>query len=165
LNLNHIFLFLAIVSPLLVLARGWRPSVPYHRLAPRRGSLCSHFTVVDGFSGLMFSGYVGAGHGSSVVSAGSHCEKITQLAAQGDYESLEDLVRLPDLHPTAEIREQVRLFRHSQSNAPHFACVNSVPADHDIAPSTRKSARSAPALFVLILVQCHCFPVRDFCGD
>jgi len=30
LNLNHIFLFLAIASPLLVLARAWRPSAPYH---------------------------------------------------------------------------------------------------------------------------------------
>src|SRR6266568_791647 len=28
-DLNHIFLFLAVVSPLLVLARAWRPGVPY----------------------------------------------------------------------------------------------------------------------------------------
>src|SRR5438445_13596961 len=29
-NLNHIFFFLAVVSPLLVLARAWRPGAPYH---------------------------------------------------------------------------------------------------------------------------------------
>ena len=29
-DLNHIFLFLAVISPLLVLARGWRPGAPYH---------------------------------------------------------------------------------------------------------------------------------------
>src|SRR5438046_9209476 len=28
-DLNHIFLFLAVVSPLLVLARAWRPGGPY----------------------------------------------------------------------------------------------------------------------------------------
>jgi rhomboid protease GluP len=57
------------------------------------------------------------------------------------------------LHPTAEIREQVRLFRHLQSSAPHPRAGGSVPVDHDIAPSTRRSQlRSAPAVFVLILI-------------
>jgi len=89
----------------------------------------------------------------SVVSAAIALRKITQLAAQGDYESARRLgAALQILHPTAEIREQVRLFRHSQSNAPHSRAFNSVPADHDIAPSTRRSQlRSAPAVFVLIL--------------
>jgi hypothetical protein len=29
-DLNHVFLFLAVVSPLLVLARAWRPGGPTH---------------------------------------------------------------------------------------------------------------------------------------
>ena len=80
--------------------------------------------------------------------------KITQLAAQGDYESAGRLgAALQILHPTAELREQVRLFRHLKSNAAHSRAFSSVPADHDIAPSTRRSQlRSAPAVFVLILV-------------
>jgi rhomboid protease GluP len=70
------------------------------------------------------------------------------------------------LHPTAEIREQVRLFRHLQSNAPHPRAFGSVPADHDIAPSTRRSQlRSAPAVFALILVNVLVFLFEISAGD
>ena len=80
--------------------------------------------------------------------------KITQLAAQGDYESAGRLgATLQILHPTAELREQVRLFRHLKSDAAHSRAFRPIPGDHEIAPSARRSQlRSAPAVFVLILV-------------
>jgi hypothetical protein len=103
LNLNHIFLFLAIVSPLLVLARGWRPSAPYHgwRLA---ALVVLAVTVVAWLLWPDASGYVGgAAWFPSAVSAGDRIAKITQLAAQGDYESAGRLgAALQILHPTAE---------------------------------------------------------------
>ena len=79
--------------------------------------------------------------------------KITQLAAQGDYKSAGRLgAALQILHPTAELREQVRLFRHLKSNAPHRTAFSSVPAGHHIRRSTWHSQlQSAPAVFVLIL--------------
>jgi len=42
---------------------------------------------------------------------------------------------------------------------------NSVCADHNIAPSSRRSQlRSAPAVFVLILVNCACFSLFEISG-
>jgi membrane associated rhomboid family serine protease len=154
LNLNHIFLFLAIVSPLLVLARAWRPSTPYHgwRLA---ALVVLAVTAIGWFLWPDASGYVGGAAWFLLLFLPAIAlRKITQLAAQGDYESAGKLgATLQILHPTAELREQVRLFRHLKSDAAHSRAFRPIPGDHDIAPSTRRSQlRSAPAVFVLILV-------------
>jgi membrane associated rhomboid family serine protease len=154
LNLNHVFLFVAIVSPLLVLARAWRPSAPYHgwRVA---AFVVLAVTAVAWFLWPKISGFVGGAAWFLLLFLPAiGLRKITQLAAQGDYESAGRLgAALQILHPTAELREQVRLFRHFRSNAPHPRAFGSVPTDHEIAPSTlRSQLRSAPAVFVLILV-------------
>ena len=166
-NLNHIFLFLAIVSPLLVLARAWRPSAPYHgwRLA---ALVVLAVTAVAWLLWPDVSGYVGGAAWFLLLFLPAIAlRKITQLAAQGDYESAGRLgAALQILHPTAELREQVRLFRHLKSNAAHPRAFSSVPADHDIAPSTRRSQlRSAPAVFVLILVNVLVFLFEISAGD
>ena len=166
-NLNHIFLFLAIVSPLLVLARAWRPSAPYHgwRLA---ALVVLAVTAVAWLLWPDVSGYVGGAAWFLLLFLPTIAlRKITQLAARGDYESAGRLgAALQILHPTAELREQVRLFRHLKSNAAHSRAFSSVPADHDIAPSTRRSQlRSAPAVFVLILVNVLVFLFEISVGD
>src|SRR6185436_9779777 len=124
LNLNHIFLFLAIVSPLLVLARARRPSAPYRgwRLA---AVVVLAVTAVTWFL-LLFLPTI-------------TLRKITQLAAQGDYESAGRLgAAIQILHPTAELREQIRLFRNLKSNAARSRTFSSVPSDYDVATSTRR---------------------------
>jgi membrane associated rhomboid family serine protease len=153
LNLNHILLFLAIVSPLLVLARGWRPSEPYHgwRFA---AMVVLAVTAVVWLFWPDASGYIGGAAWFLLLFLPAiGLRKVTQFAAQGDYESAGKLgAALQILHPTAELREQVRLFRHLKSNAGHLRAFNSVPADHNIAPSTwRSQLRSAPAVLILIL--------------
>jgi rhomboid protease GluP len=92
--------------------------------------------------------------------------KITQLAAQGDYESAERLAAaLQILHPTAELREQVRLFRHWKSDPVRRRAVSSVPGDRYVDPSARRSQlRSAPAVLVLILVNVLAFLCEIFDG-
>jgi membrane associated rhomboid family serine protease len=167
LNLNHIFLFLAIVSPLLLLARGLRPSSPYH------GSRFAAFAVlaVTAVAWLLWpdvSGYVGGTAWFLLLFLPAIAlRKIEQLAAQGDYESAGRLgAALQILHPSAELREQVRSFRHLKSNAAHSRAFSSVPTDHDIAPSTQRSQlRSAPAVFVLILVNVLVFLFEISAGD
>jgi membrane associated rhomboid family serine protease len=154
LNLNHIFLFLAIVSPVLVLARGWRPGAPYHgwRVA---AIIVLAVTAIAWLLWRDASGYIGGAAWFLLLFLPAIAlRKITQLAAQGDYESAGRLgAALQILHPSAELREQVRLFRHLKSNAAHSRSFSSVPADHDIAPSARRSQlRSAPAVLLLILV-------------
>jgi membrane associated rhomboid family serine protease len=166
LNLNHIFLFLAIVSPLLVLARGWRPSAPYHswRLA---AVVVLAVTVVAWLLWPDVSGYVGGVAWFLLLFLPAIAlRKITQLAAQGDYESAGRLgAAIQILHPTAELREQIRLFRHLKSNATHPRASGSVPPDSDMATSTRRSLlRSAPAVLALILVNVLAFLYEIYAG-
>jgi membrane associated rhomboid family serine protease len=167
LNLNHILLFLAIVSPLLVLARGWRPSEPYHgwRFA---AMVVLAVTAVVWLFYPDVSGYIGgAAWFLLLFLPATGLRKVTQFAAQGDYESAGKLgAALQILHPTAELREQVRLFRHLKSNAGHLRAFNSVPADHNIAPSTwRSQLRSAPAVLILILVNVLVFLFEISVGE
>src|SRR5262245_62162944 len=100
--------------------------------------------------------------------------KITQLAAQGDYKSAGRLgAALQILHPTAELREQAMLFRQLKSKAAHPRAFSSIPADHNIAASARRSElRSTPAVLILILVNVLVFhssflsgtgTIQEFC--
>jgi membrane associated rhomboid family serine protease len=166
-NLNHIFLFLAVVSPLLVLARAWRPSAPYHswRLA---ALVVLAVTAVAWLLWSDVSGYIGgAAWFFLLFLPAMGLRKITQLAAHGDYESAGRLgAALQILHPTAELREQVRLFRHLKSSPAQPRAFSSVRGDHEIAPSTgRSQLRSAPAVFVLILVNVLVFLFEIYAGD
>lgn len=165
-NLNHILLFLAIVSPLLVLARAWRPSSPYHgwRLA---ALVVLAVTAVAWLLWPGVSGYVGGTAWFLLLFLPAIAlRKITQLAAQKDYESAGRLgAALQILHPTTELREQVRLFRRLKSNPANSRAFSSVPTHHDIAPSTRRSQlRTAPAVFVLILVNVLVFLFEIWAG-
>ena len=166
-NLNHIFLFLAIVSPLLVFARAWRPSAPYHgwRLA---ALVVLAVTAVAWLLWPDVSGYIGGAAWFLLLFLPAiGLRKVRQLAAQGDYESAGKLSAvLQVLYPSAELREQVRLFRHLKSNTPHPRAFSSVPADHHIAPSSRRSQlRSAPAVLILILVNALVFLLEISVGD
>jgi len=167
LNLNHILLFLAIVSPLLVLARGWRPSTPYHGW--RVAALV--VLAVTGVGWLLWpdaSGYVGGAAWFLLLFLPAIAlRKITELAAQGDYDSAGRLcVALQILHPTAELRQQVQLFRHLKSRPAHSVAFRSVPVNRDTAPSAWfTQLRTAPAVFILILVNVLMFLFEMRAGD
>src|SRR4029077_12005159 len=92
--------------------------------------------------------------------------KKTQLPTQGDYESAGRLgAAVQILHPTAELREQIRLFRNLTSNAALSRASSSVPPDSDMATSTRRSPlQSAPAVLILILVNVLAFLFEIFRG-
>jgi membrane associated rhomboid family serine protease len=167
LNLNHILLFVAVVSPLLVLARGWRPSAPYHgwRVA---ALVVLAVTAVAWLLWRHVSGYVGGGAWFFLLFLPAiGLRKITQLAAQGDYESAGRLgATLQILHPSAELREQVRLFRQLKSNAPRSRAFSLNPGDQDVPRSTRYTQlRSAPAVLVLIVANVLTFLLEIYVGD
>ena len=166
-NLNHILLFLAIVSPLVVLARGWRPSAPYHgwRFA---AMIVLAITAVVWFFWPDGSGYIGGATWFFLLFLPAiGLRKVTQFAAQGDFESAGRLgAALQVLHPTAELREQVRLFRHLKSNPPQRNAFSSVPTHNNSAPSSWPSQfRSAPGVFVLILVNVLVFLFQIWFGN
>ena len=153
-SLNHIFLFLAIVSPLLVLARAWRPGGPYHgwRLA---AVVVLASTSVAWFLWPHIAGYIGSGAWCLLLFLpATGLRRMTELATQGRYESAAKLgAALQILHPSRELREQVRLFRHLESNPALRTNFRSVSTDHEMAPSARRDQfRITPAVLILILV-------------
>jgi membrane associated rhomboid family serine protease len=167
LNLNHILLFVAVVSPLLVLARGWRPSAPYHswRVA---ALVVLAVTAVAWLLWRHVSGYVGGAAWFLLLFLPAiGLRKITQLAAQGDYESAGRLgAALQILHPSADLREQVRLFRQLKPNAPRSRASSLDPSDQDVPRSTRHTQlRSAPAVLVLIVANVLTFLLEISVGD
>jgi len=167
LSLNHILLFLAIVSPLLVLARAWRPGAPYHgwRLA---ALVVLAVTTVAWLFWSGVAGYVGGFAWFLFLFLPTiGLRKMTQLAAHGDYQSAGKLgAVLQILHPTSELREQVRLFRHLESNPALQTGSAPLPTEHEITASTRRSQfRNTPAVLVLILVNVLVFLFEISVGD
>ena len=80
-NLNHIFLFLAVISPLLVLARAWRPGPIY------RGWRVAALVVlvITGVTWIFFrsaAGYIGGGAWFAFLFLPAiGLRKVTELAA------------------------------------------------------------------------------------
>jgi membrane associated rhomboid family serine protease len=168
LNLNHILLFLAIVSPLLVLARAWRPgtvAAATWRLVAL-GVLV--ITAIAWFVWPAAAGYIGGGAWFLLLFLPAiGLRKITQLAVQGDYPSAATLgAALQILHPSRELREQVRLFRRLESNPALRTNFRSVPTDHQMAPSPgRDQLRITPAVLILIVVNVLVFLFEMSAGD
>ncbi|HEY2568882.1 MAG TPA: rhomboid family intramembrane serine protease [Candidatus Udaeobacter sp.] len=162
-DLNHIFLFLAVISPLLVLARAWRPGGVY------RGWLIAA-VVVLGITGTAWVlaprvvGYVGVLAWIVLLFLPAiGLRKVTELAARGDYKSAAKLSAiLQILHPTAELRGQVRLFRRLESHQSHPVRVASIP----VADRVRTiQMRSAPAVLVFIVLNVLAFLFEISIGD
>lgn len=158
-NLNHIFLFLAVISPLLVLARAWQPGSIY------RGWRIAAFVVlvITGVAWIFFrsaAGYIAGGAWFAFLFLPAiGLRKVTELAARQDYRSARKLAAvLQVLHPSAELREQVQLFRHLESHQNDRAGVASFPIQHEIAEKDRhRHFRNAPAVFILILLNAAAF--------
>ncbi len=158
-NLNHIFLFLAVISPLLVLARAWRPGSFY------RGWRIAAFVVlvISGVAWIFFrsaAGYIAGGAWLAFLFLPAiGLRKVTELAASQHYRSARKLAAfLQILHPSVELREQVQLFRHLESHQNDRAGVASFPIQREIAEKDRhRHFRNAPAVFILILLNTAAF--------
>ena len=155
-NLNHIFLFLAVISSLLVLARAWRPSavaaatwrIPALIVLAITGAAWLFWRDAAGYFGgcawflLLFLPAIGL-------------RKITDFATQGNYRSARKLgAVIQILHPGPELRDQIRLFRQLESQANYRAAVGPAAMDHE---TTRSQLRNAPAVLVLILLNAVAF--------
>jgi len=166
-DLNHIFLFLAVVSPLLVLARAWRPGGTY-----RGWRIAALVVLATTGIGWAFSrgaaGYIGGGAWFALLFLPAiGLRKMTELATQGNYKSARKLgSALQILHPSPESRDQIRLFRQLESQASHRAAAGPVPIDQETARRARGSQlRNAPAVLVLILLNAVVFLFEISVGD
>ncbi len=166
-DLNHVFLFLAVVSPLLVLARAWRPGGGYRGW--RIAALI--VLVITGLAWMFWrpvAGYIGGGAWFVLLFLPAiGLRKMTELASRGDYKSARKLgAALQILHPSAELREQVRLFHHLETRQNHRVAFSSVSVGDGITQQVRpRHFRRAPAVLILILLNAAAFLFEISFGD
>ncbi len=157
-DLNHFFLFIAVVSPLVVLARAWRPGGIFRgwRVA---AIIVLAITGVSWLFARRMAGYVGGGAWFVLLFLPAvGLRKASQLAEQGRYESAARLTALLQwLHPTAQVREQIRVFRTFASRW------------HGGAPARPETSwksvlyqrlRESPIVFLFILINLAVFYVE-----
>ena len=184
-DLNHIFLFLAVISPLLVLARTWRPSPQNHgwRIV---AVVVLAITAVSWLFARSVAGYIGGAAWILLLFLPAiGLRKMTEFAAKADYDSAAKLGQvLQVLHPTAELRDQVRLFRRLQSHRADFRSEMTGPPFREVIPpptmqppqGTRSASqpgrmirnnplRGAPAVLTLIVLNALAFLFEMSVGD
>ena len=165
-DLNHVFLFLAVVSPLLVLARAWRPGGAY-----RGWRVAALIVLVIAGLAWMFArtaaGYIAGGAWFALLFLPAiGIRKMTERAARGDYQSARRIgTALQILHPSAELREQVRLFHQLQYHPIQRATGRSVPVGEIREDARRTYFRHAPAVLILILLNVVAFLFEISFGD
>ena len=93
--------------------------------------------------------------------------KMTQLAERGHYRSAGRLgTAVQILHPSNELREQIRWFRHSESDLALRRAFIPVPKDQEITASARGTQlQNTPAVFALILANILMFLFEISVGD
>ena len=158
-DLNHIFLFIAVASPLLVLARAWRPG------GISGGWRASAIIVlaITGVAWLLareYAGYVGGGAWFALLFLPAvGLRKASQLAAQGRYQSARRLTGiLRFLHPTAEVREQLEVFRNLEFREQPGHEVENASQDR------QSRLRNAPAVVVFIVLNIAVFCIELWRG-
>jgi membrane associated rhomboid family serine protease len=148
-NLNHIFLFLAVISPLLVLGRVWPPG------GGHQGWRIAAFTVlaITAVSWLVLpdgAGYIGGGAWFALLFLPAiGLRKVTDLFAEGRYQSARKLAWLLQLlHPTAELRNQVRLLRSLEAQQQTGRVPGAAASSTGARPARPSHLANAPAVLL-----------------
>jgi membrane associated rhomboid family serine protease len=157
-NLNHIFLFIAVVSPLLVLARAWRPGGASRgwRLA---ASIVLAITAVSWIWRRDEAGYIGGGAWFVLLFIPAvGLRKLAELFAQQRYRPARRLATLLQvLHPTAELRRQIQLLSALESR-PELAGVGAWRGQP--AQDRTRRLQSAPGVLLFIALNAAVFLVE-----
>jgi len=160
-DLNHILLFIAVITPLVVLAKAWRPGGIF------RGWRIAALIVlaITGVAWLLardYAGFVGGGAWFALLFLPSvGLRKASQLAAQGRYESALRLTRaLQLLHPTAQLREQLRIFERLQVRPRPETRIDV----ERLPDAIFRRLRTAPAVFVIIFLNLAVFGIELWRG-
>jgi membrane associated rhomboid family serine protease len=166
-DLNHIFLFLAVASPLLVLARAWRPGTPYRGWRVAAVAVLA-VTIVAWVFWRAMAGYIGGVAWFALLFLPAvGLRKMTELAARQDYKSAAKLgAVLYPLHPSAELHEQIKLFRHLESRQNLYPLTAEASIQRPIARQDRPPRlRSAPAVLIFIVLNVAAFLFEISVGD
>ena len=165
-DLNHILLFLAVVSPVLVLVRTWRPGGIYRGWRPAAIIVL----VITALAWLLFrdkAGFIGGAVWFVLLFLPAvGLRKVTELAARQRFHSARQLASLIYfVHPNADLRDQIQLFRTLESGrggAP-FAQPTS-PRTGFLQQDRHWRLRYAPVIGILILLNCLVFVVEIYFG-
>jgi membrane associated rhomboid family serine protease len=154
-DLNHIFLFIALISSLLVLARAWRPGGIF------RGWRVAAIIVlaITGTAWIFcrdYAGFVGGGAWFALLFLPMvGLRRASQLAAAGRYRSAARLARaLRIFHPTVQLRDQIEIFQRLEAQrgpGPKIDILDSLPE------TILRRLRAAPAVAFLILANVAVF--------
>lgn len=155
-DLNHILFFLAIVSPLAVLARAWRPAPTYR--AWRIAAIA--VLMVAGLAWLFFrngAGYIAGGAWLALLFIPAvGLRRVADLAAHHRYKLARQLATgLQVLHPSDELRQQVQLLRALELRPDLAAPQSAWPPQ--VSPDRHRRLRQAPAVAALILLNVAVF--------
>jgi membrane associated rhomboid family serine protease len=116
LDLNHILVFVAVISPLLVLARALRPGGASRgwRVA---ALIVLAITTVSWILSPNQAGYIGGGAWFALLFIPAiGLRRVAELFAQQRYKPARRIAMLLQvLHPTAELRRQIQLLRTLES--------------------------------------------------
>jgi membrane associated rhomboid family serine protease len=159
-DLNHILLFLAIISPVAVLARVWRagPS-PAWRLA------AIIVLVVTALAWIFFrreAGYVGGGAWLALLFLPAiGLRRVAELSIGRRYKSARKLVTaLQMLHPSSEVRQQVHLFRTLEARQAAGLISAPLTRQGDWFARQRHHISSAPVVIALVVLNVAAFAVE-----
>jgi membrane associated rhomboid family serine protease len=163
LDLNHIFLFIAVVSPLAVLARAWRPGGAY------RGWRIASFIVlaITGVSWLFFrdlAGFVGGGAWFALLFLPAvGLRRVADLDVQHQFAAARKLAAaLLIVHPSDELRRQVQLLRRLESGE---TTAGFFPMEEAPAQDRHRRLRGAPAVLTFIFLNVAAFVFEISHGD
>lgn len=157
-ELNHILLFLALLSPLAVLFRAWK------REMARAWRVASF--VVLGITGISFlffrndAGYIGAGAWFALLFLpATGLKRVAELSAWHRYAEARRLTSLLRfLHPGRELRQQESLFRDLETRQ----AAGQLPGPLSESYQWRRNYRLAGcwAVITLIVVNAICFAIE-----
>ena len=150
-DLNHIFLFIAVISPLAVLARAWRPGGTY------RGWRVAALIVlaITAVAWIFFrenAGYIGGGAWVALLFLPAvGLRRVMQLSGQQQYKSAKKLAKtLLFLHPSAELRQQIQLLETLESRRGSGLSPSPQMPGEVATQDRHRRWRRAPAVIVLI---------------
>lgn len=160
-DLNHIFLFVALISPLLVLARAWRPGGIFRgwRVA---AVIVLAITGIAWIAAPKSAGYIGGGAWFALLFLPAiGLRKASDLAAQGRYQAARQLATaMQFLHPTTQLRDQVRAFRTLEMRRGPSPDIPTGSASQD----RYQRLRGAPAVIAFIFLNVAVFCVELWRG-
>jgi membrane associated rhomboid family serine protease len=157
-DLNHILLFVAVISPLLVLARAWRPGSRFSgwRVA------AAVVLVVTGVAWLRarsVAGYIGGALWFFILFVPAvGLKRVTELFERHRYRAAKNLASaIYVLHPTSDLRQQIGLLRALSARQP---AGSPPPAAVAGPPSPSRRLDHAPAVLFLITANIIVFLVE-----